>query len=327
MKKLLFIRFSSIGDIVLTTPIVRCLKTQLDACEIHYIVKSQYASILRDNPFVTKVFTFNENINEVVGDLKSENYDFIIDLHKNIRSKTLISKLKKPSYSFNKLNIIKWLLVNFKVNKLPDIHIVDRYFQAVEFLKIKNDTKGLDYFIAEADTVKIESLPHSHQNGFIGIVIGAKFKTKQFPKEKIIDLCKKTEKPIILLGGPEDKKMGDEIVNEVGDKVFNSCGKFNINQSASLVQQADKIITNDTGLMHIAAAFKKDIVSVWGNTIPDFGMYPYLPESEKNKSNIIEISNLKCRPCSKIGFQKCPKKHFDCMMKIDMDEIVKLVNE
>ncbi|MCF8297805.1 MAG: glycosyltransferase family 9 protein [Saprospiraceae bacterium] len=327
MKKLLIIRFSSIGDIVLTTPIVRCLKTQLDNCEIHYIVKSQYSSILQSNPYVTKVFTFDENINEVVSELKAENYDFIIDLHKNIRSKSLISKLKKTSYSINKINIKKWLIVNFKINKLPNIHIVDRYFKAVEFLNIKNDKKGLDYFIPENDNVKLESLPVSHRNAFIGIVIGAKFKTKQFPVEKLIALCEKIEKPIILLGGPEDKQMGDEIVKEISGKVFNSCGKFNINQSASLVQQAEKIITNDTGLMHIAAAFNKEIVTVWGNTIPGFGMYPYLPEANQSKSKIIEIKNLKCRPCSKIGFQKCPKKHFDCMMKIDVDELLEFINK
>ena len=327
MKKLLIIRFSSIGDIVLTTPIVRCIKNQLADCEIHYIVKKQYATILESNPNISKVVSFEKNIREVVDELKSENYDFIIDLHKNIRSKSLISKLKKTSYSFSKVNIHKWLLVNFKINRLPKIHIVERYFQAVEFLNVKNDKAGLDYFIPENDNVKTDMLPSLHQNGFIGIVIGAKFKTKQFPKEKIVDLCKKIQKPIILLGGTEDKTLGNEIVQQVGNMVFNSCGQYNINQSASLVEQADKIITNDTGLMHIAAAFKMDIASVWGNTVTDFGMYPFLPDAEKSKSKVFEVKNLRCRPCSKIGFQKCPKKHFDCMMKIDVDEIAEWVNE
>ena len=127
-----------------------------------------------------------------------------------------------------------------------------------------------------------------------------------------------------MLGGDEDAQKGDRIKNAVGDLVFNACGKFNINQSASLVKQANKIITNDTGLMHIAAAFKKEIISLWGNTIPEFGMYPYMPGFE-NKSHLLEVKSLSCRPCSKIGFEKCPKKHFDCMEKIDVVKFNQLI--
>ena len=92
-------------------------------------------------------------------------------------------------------------------------------------------------------------------------------------------------------------------------------------QSASIVKNAKSILTNDTGLMHIAAAFHKNIVSVWGNTVPELGMYPYLPK-EKEKCHIVECKDIKCRPCSKLGFKNCPKKHFRCMMEIDCDAIV-----
>ena len=155
-------------------------------------------------------------------------------------------------------------------------------------------------------------------------MIGAKFNTKAYPEEKIIEVCRKIENPVVLLGGPEDAEMGERIKKEVGEKVYNSCGKFNLNQSASLVKQADKIITNDTGLMHVAAAFKKEIISLWGNTIPEFGMYPYMPGNE-NQSRIFEVKNLSCRPCSKIGFQKCPKGHFRCMKDIGIGELVRLI--
>jgi len=127
------------------------------------------------------------------------------------------------------------------------------------------------------------------------------------------------------LGGKEDFEKGERISNSIGENVFNACGKFNINQSASLVKQAKKVITNDTGLMHIAAAFRKDIISLWGNTIPEFGMFPYMPGDE-NKSHILEVKDLSCRPCSKLGYKSCPKKHFDCMQKIDVDEIIQLIS-
>ena len=127
-------------------------------------------------------------------------------------------------------------------------------------------------------------------------------------------LCEKLFEPIVLLGGPEDASRAEEIVEAVGAKVFNACGKFKLDESASLVEQASWIITHDTGLMHIAAAFNKQIYSVWGNTIPQFGMYPYMTASN---SKIIEVQGLGCRPCSKIGYDKCPKGHFKCMQEID----------
>jgi len=323
LKKILIIRFSSIGDIILTTPVIRCVKEQINDVEIHYVVKNQYRSILAKNPYLTKIFSIEKNINEIIPALKKENYDHIIDLHKNLRSKHLIFKLGKQSSTFNKINFKKWIIVNFKINLLPKIHIVDRYLQAVKFLNVKNDFNGLDYFIPAKDEIKITELPPTYQKAFIGFVIGSKHVTKQLPTEKTISICKKINQPIVLLGGKEDHEKAEIIKKSVGDNIFNACGQFNINQSASLVKQANKIIANDTGLMHIAAAFKKEIISVWGNTIPEFGMYPYFPKGEENKSKILEIKNLSCRPCSKLGFKKCPKKHFDCMNKINEEEIVK----
>lgn len=324
MKKILIIRLSSIGDIILTTPVIRGLKTQLPDAEIHYLTKEQFLPVLEANPYIDKIVTIRDKINEILPELKSESYDHIIDLHKNFRSKGIILGLKKPTSSFNKINVRKWLVVNLKINMLPQFHIVDRYFQAVERLGVQNDKKGLDYFIPAKDEIDIQNLPQQFQEGYVGWVIGGKHNTKIYPEAKIIEICQSINVPVILLGGAEDTDKGDQITKAVGDLVFNACGKFNINQSASLVKQADKIITNDTGLMHVAAAFKKEIISLWGNTIPEFGMYPYMPGFENN-SHILEVKNLSCRPCSKIGFVKCPKKHFDCMEKIEIDEIIRLI--
>jgi ADP-heptose:LPS heptosyltransferase len=313
LKKILIIRFSSIGDIVLTTPVIRCLKMQTGA-EIHFLTKQAFTGILEHNPYITKIHTIEKDVKEVMPQLKNEQFDFVVDLHNNIRSVQAKKGLGKPSASFKKLNFQKWILVNFKINKMPAEHIVDRYINTVAALGIKNDNKGLDYFIPEKEEVLLSTLPKTHQNGYIGFVIGAKHFTKQLPIEKIISICKKIDKPIILLGGKEDVARAQTIEASVGKHIYNACGKYNLNQSASLVKQASKIITHDTGLMHIAAAFKKEIISVWGNTVPAFGFTPYLPNPS---SKIVEVKNLSCRPCSKIGYDKCPKGHFNCMMKID----------
>ena len=272
MKKILLIRFSSIGDIVLISPIVRALKKQLN-CELHMLTKKQYATISENNPNVDMVHLFDNNTKEVIADLKKEKFDFVVDLQKNLRSHKILKALKTPFASFPKLNIEKWLLVNFKINQLPNKHIVDRYFEAVSTLAVKNDGKGLEYYYPEEEKIDSLSISKSFRNGFAAWVIGGQHFTKIMPAEKVASIISKMDIPVVLLGGKDDKARGDEIVKLTkGKPVFNSCGQFSLNGSASLVEQSRLVLTNDTGLMHIAAAFKKPIISLWGNTIPEFGM-------------------------------------------------------
>ncbi len=322
--KFLIVRFSSIGDIVLTTPVVRNLKNQVEGAEIHYLTKPQFAPILEHNPNIHKVHILKESFSETVNELKFEHFDYLIDLHRNIRTARFKNRLKIVSVSFSKLNWEKWLLVNFKKNKLPDIHIVDRYMDTLKVFDIENDKKGLDYFIPEHDEVDITSISDELKEGYVGVVVGAYHNTKKLTTEKLVSICKKSDKPIVLLGGPDNWQEGELIKTEVGERIFNTCGIYNINQSASLVKQANVVLTPDTGLMHIASAFKKKIISVWGNTVPEFGMYPYLPNPE---SEMVEVKGLKCRPCSKIGFKECPKKHFRCIRDLDEDYIVRRITE
>jgi ADP-heptose:LPS heptosyltransferase len=290
------------------------------------VTKEKYIPLLKANPYIDKIFSIKKNVNEVLPDLKAVKYDFIIDLHKNIRSAILKLNLNGKKNSFCKLNIRKWILVRFKINFLPNVHIVDRYIMAASRLGIKYDGKGLDYFIPTGEEINISELSTIHKNGFVAIAIGSIHNTKQMPVGKLIALCAMLNKPIVLLGGSEDKVKADIITEALGDKVFNACGYLSINQSASLVKQADIIVSNDTGLMHIAAAFKKNIISVWGNTVPEFGMYPLLPDDLFNNSSVIEVKGLHCRPCSKLGFQKCPKQHFNCMNLIDESSIAEIIN-
>jgi ADP-heptose:LPS heptosyltransferase len=306
--KILVVRFSSIGDIVLTTPVVRMLKKQLNA-KVHYLTKSSYVSLLKNNPYIDSVYQIQNSISEVIADLKKEKYDYVIDLHSNLRTQILKFRLGMPAKSFNKLNMEKFMLTNFKLDNMPKIHIVDRYLETVKHLGVKNDNQGLDFFLSANDKMDISIFPKN----YIVFVIGGQHATKILPNEKIISIIKKVNKPVLLIGGPEDAHRGEEIAKAC-DKVVNTCGKYSILHSASLVQQATMVITHDTGMMHIAAAFNKKIYSVWGNTVPEFGMYPYL-ESEQSKR--IEVKGLNCRPCSKIGYDKCPKGHFKCMQEID----------
>lgn len=324
MKKILVIRFSSIGDIVLTSPVPRCLKLQLGA-EVHFLTKKEYAPLVANNPYVDKVFAIEDKVSEVVTALQYENYDFVVDLHNNLRSRSVKRNLRKPSETLNKLNIRKWLLVNFKKNHMPDVHVAERYLMTLNGLGVKDDGKGLDFFIPPVEEIDVNAIPQLRK-GYIGFAIGAQHATKRLPAEKIISLCRKMDETIVLLGGKEDSMVAEKICRELPGKVTNACGKYSLLQSASLVRQAKKIITHDTGMMHIAAAFGKEIISVWGNTVPAFGMYPYRSgHGEKGAGVMVEVKDLSCRPCSKIGFNKCPKGHFKCMNLIDEGVIVNAV--
>ena len=310
--KILVVRFSSIGDIVLTTPVVRMLKTQLNT-EVHFLTKAPYVSLFQNNPYVDSVFQIHKSMNGVISDLKKENYDYVIDLHSNLRTQILKLKLGVTAKSFNKLNWEKFFLTNFKTNILPDVHIVDRYLDTVKFLGITNDNKGLDFFLSDADKVDLAEF----QKDYIAFVIGGQHATKILPTAKIISICNKLNKAVLLIGGPNDIERGDEISK--ASSAINTCGDYSLLQSAFLIKNSAYVISHDTGMMHIAAAFKKKIYSVWGNTIPEFGMYPYL--SDEN-SKLIEVKDLSCRPCSKIGYDKCPKGHFKCMHEIDDNQFL-----
>jgi len=318
--KFLIIRFSSIGDIVLTTPVIRCLKNQVDGAVIHYLTKEQYSGILMPNPHIDRLWLYKNNMRELILQLQNEKFDYIIDLHHNIRTQRIKNKLRTISFSFNKLNYLKWLLVNLKINKLPDIHIVDRYLNTLKVFDVKNDNKGLDYFIQKEKSDTIHPVLSEIPQKYIALVIGAQHETKKATSGKLAEICDKLNFPVVIIGGKDDCKLADAILSQINKNhnIWNTSGKLSLNQSALLVKNALLVITHDTGLMHIAAAFKKKIISIWGNTIPEFGMYPYLPDPD---SKIFEIKGLKCRPCSKIGYQSCPKTHFKCMKDQNSDEI------
>lgn len=359
MKKILILRFSSIGDIVLTTPVIRCLKMQFSSVnkeelELHYATKSSFEMVLKHNPYIDKIHLLQkkQSLSDFILILKKENFDIIIDLHKNLRTSIIKFRLNAKSYTFEKLNIEKWMYVNLKKNKMPNRHIVERYMDTIEPLGItleedervseienkqnkESKTKeliGLDYFLGIEDHFELDWLPEDHQKGYIAFAIGGAHNTKKLPLKRMIELCDKINKPIVLLGGKEDSENGQaifdffekdrdtfesqEAIEKLGKKtrIFDACGKITLGQSASLLKQSTVVFSHDTGLMHIAAAFKKKIYSIWGNTTPSFGMYPY-----KTQFVVFENNKISCRPCSKIGFKTCPKGHFKCMNDVIFD--------
>lgn len=320
--KILVLRFSSIGDIVLTTPVMRCLHQQVGA-EVHFLTKQSFSGLIDPNPYVHRVWTFKQEPDEVLELLRGEQFDWIIDLHHNLRTWRLKWQLGRPSKPFQKLNVQKWLLVNLGINNMPPVHIVQRYLQTVAYLGVKYDGKGLDYYIP-SDTPGIETLSKGRLKPFeyAAFAIGATHATKRLPEDKILEICHQATFPIALLGGKTEAETGARIAQMAGEMVINLCGALSIHESARILESAKSVLTHDTGMMHIASALSRPIVSIWGSTVPDFGMYPFYPDG-LNLESRFEVTGLACRPCSKIGFDHCPKGHFNCMKQQNTEAIVR----
>ncbi|MFD2933259.1 glycosyltransferase family 9 protein [Spirosoma flavum] len=317
--KVLILQFASIGDVVLTSPVVRCLKQQLPNADVHFCTKRDYQPIIAHNPHIAERHYLDGSLVALIRQLRAQQFDYVIDLQNTFVTDLIKTALGTRSYSVEKQSLRQWLYVRWKVNALPDHHIVDRYLATVQPLGIEDDGRGLDYFIPYKDDIETNWLPATHQNDFVAYAIGGRHMTRRLPVLRMIELCLKINYPIVLLGDKDDRKAGEEIVQALGSKqIYNACGHFNLNQSASLLQQARLVFSHDTGLMHIAAAFRKKIYSIWGSTTPQFGFYPY-----KTAHVRLETSGLGCRPCSSTGTDNCPMKHFNCMNSLPFDFDIK----
>jgi len=323
--KILIIRFSSIGDIVLASPVFRCIKKQLPNAEIHFLTKEAFKAVTEANPYIDKFFYFNKNLKKTIEALQVEQYDYVIDLHKNFRTFKVKNTLKRPSFTYKKQSFAKFLLTKFHINLMSGRHITNRSLDAVAPLGIVNDNMGLDYFIPSETRVSIHDLPTQHQFGYIAFVIGASYYTKKLPVERIQEICTLIDFPIILIGGKEDIVEANEIAKIAPFKIYNACGKFSLNESAWLVKESKAVISHDTGLQYIAAAFNKKILAIWGGTSPKLDVEPYYPNQQSAKANNqyqnFIVPKLSCQPCSNYGTNTCPRGHFKCMQNQDFEAI------
>ncbi len=325
--RLLFIRFSSIGDIVLTTAAVRCAKNQMPGVEIHFLTKLSMKDLVIGNPNIDQCHFLDENIDQTIAALKEIPFDYIIDLHHNIRTWKIKKALGVPAFSYKKLSIQKWLFAKLQLNFLPKTHVCDRYIDTLQHFKVKNDGKGLDYFFPKDYSFKAANLPTSHQAGFIAFVIGASYFNKKMPVQKWVELAKQMNKPIVLIGGKDDITSANEIAVAVPEFIYNATGKFDLKESASIIQMAQVVVSHDTGFLHVAAAFKKTTIAIWGATSPALQFEAYYPKGSTTPHYNSIVPSLTCQPCSKQGDNKCPQGHFACMRLQNINMIASKTNE
>jgi ADP-heptose:LPS heptosyltransferase len=325
--KILVIRFSSIGDILLTTPVLRCLKQQIPEAEIHYATKLEYSVLVERNPHVAKVHVLDLSFPDLIRSLRAEQFDLVVDLHASLRSRRVCFLVGKKVLRFSKKNLLKWLIVNFKLRKSVP-HVVDRYMAAVAPLGVAYDGRGLDFPVTDEEREFTASLfPESWQSGFAAVTVGARHATKALPSEKMTEVLNTLGLPVALLGGPGESSLASALLSRLRVPAVNLCGRLSLGMSGAILEKSVGVLAHDTGLMHMAAALRKPMVVVWGSTVPALGMAPLYPQDMGNIVAYAEVSDLRCRPCHKIGRRKCPRGHFRCMMDQDAREIRRLFLE
>jgi ADP-heptose:LPS heptosyltransferase len=320
--RLLFIRFSAIGDIVLASPALRCAKQQIPGVEIHFLTKKSMKAVSEANPYVDRFHYFDKDLSATIQELKACKFDYIIDLHKNLRTLRIRLALGVPYLSYNKLSVEKFLLTKFQVNRMADRHISMRSVDTLAPLGVSYDGKGLDYFVP-SEVIQPVFFPE----GYVALVIGASYATKKLPLESLKVLCSQIPHPIVLVGGKEEVADGEALALLDPTRIVNTCGAYSLHESALIVSKARLVISHDTGMLYIACAFEKNVIAIWGATSPALQVEPFMPDDSKVRVFQSIVPDLTCQPCSNFGTKNCPKGHFACMKQQDLPEIARQVEQ
>jgi len=336
-KRILIIRLSSIGDIILATPVPRILKNKFPAAELDFIVKKQFAPLLQDNPYIDHILSLDtgngrSELARLKNQLLARNYDLVVDIHNNFRSHLLKTGLPGIKVTYKKYAFRRFLLVKFGWNLYRSvIPVTRRYLDSLATFGISDDGLGPQLFIDPATLQRMDKLLQEKglytTRPVICMAPGAGYFTKRWPVEYFTQLAERCIKElnaqIVLLGSAQDQQLTRQITVHLADNAaLDLAGSLEIMETAGVLNRADLVVSNDSGLMHLAAALKKKTVAVFGSTTRELGFFPDNP-----LARVMENNALPCRPCSHIGRKKCPKQHFKCMRDILPDTVFQAVRE
>lgn len=327
--KILILRTGSAGDVLLITPLLRAIKGQMARVELFVLTSPAGIEFLRQNPYPDRVFPAFRELPERV---RKGGFDFIFDLDNTLFSRRITMRLRGEVLRLEGNLLKQWISRILRTDPAPTVHLSDQYLALAEPLAVTPDGVGLDCFIRPENEVPVEWLPEGFAKNYVAFCIGVPYATRRLPVSRMIELCDRINKPVILLGDKADFEIGEEIatfferrrdsrdleegLRELNKKttVFNACGKFNFQQQASVVRQAGYVFSFDNDFIPIASAFGKTLFTIWGNTALSSGRYPY-----QTRFTVLENNKLWCRPCSSKGYSRCPLGHFRCMNDLLLD--------
>jgi len=332
-SKILIIRFSSIGDIVLTNPVSRFLRGQFPDARIDFLTMKKYADLVRWNPDLSNVILLEEEGGAGLAPLRRKiretRYDLIVDLHNSLRSRYLrmFAGAKKVRV-VNKQVVRRFLLVTFKKNLYRNPRpVTDRYCDTVRRFGDPDTRVGFPVPepVVGTATGLLAAAKLSPEHRLVGFAPTAVHFTKRWPMEKFVKLgialAGSERAKIVIVGGPMEADYCADIAQLINSGAGAHCaesfaGKLSLAESAVVAGLCPVFVTNDTGMMHIAAARGARVVALFGSSVKEFGFFP-----QGEGHAVMESRGLECRPCSHIGRSSCPKGHFRCMNDITVDSV------
>lgn len=340
LNKTLILRFSSIGDIVLASPLIRALRRRFPEARIDFVVKTEFAELVRYNPYLSSVIEYSASqgfagLVSLKRQIRSTAYDTVIDIHNNFRSIYLRSWIGAGTVAVMDKRLWKrFMLVRFKWNRYDGLFsVADRYIEPLRSLGIENDGVGTEVFVPKAVTDHVSELWRSYRiasgRQVIALAHSAKHITKMWPADRYAELgCRIIENGgvIILLGSQADTIRSNGIADLLHAKgvpkssVVNLTGELDLLRVAALMDICSLVVANDSGLMHLAGARKRPVVGIFGPTVKEFGFFPV-----GTRNRVVERTGLECRPCSHLGGPRCPKGHFRCMADISVEQVYQTV--
>jgi lipopolysaccharide heptosyltransferase II len=343
VKKILIIRLSSLGDILLATPLVRQLRQKYPRVQLDFLVRKEYAELLRHHPGLSRLIEFDvrqgfTSLQKLRKEIHRTCYDVVLDIHNNLRSRYLcfalpfLSFFRTRVYRICKNQFVRFLLVKFKINLYRRLYgrvipVWEKYLLTARSLGIIADGRQLELYLPEEDIIAAQNfrLSLTGNNWEIVIAPGAKHFSKRWPEESFAELIQqlyaKTGMRTILVGGDEDILVIEKILQKLPEGMAASAaGRLSLLETAALIRQSKLMISNDSGLMHLGSALDVPLVAIFGSTVEELGFFPNSP-----KAIVVENHGLYCRPCSHIGRSSCPEKHFRCMKEITPEKVLTAV--
>lgn len=325
----LAVRFSSLGDLILTTPLFRAIRHAHPRARITLVTRQEFVPLFSQNPRVSEVIGLapGGSLRRLAADLRRRGFTHRLDLHDSLRSRALRALVGGRWGSYPKHRIAREILIRTKRNVYRDRrHVAERYFDAARQLEVRPDGGPAEVFLHQDAVRAADDFLHRHRMGqertLVAFVPGAAHSTKQWPEphwHDLIGLATGAGMDLVILGGPKERDLGNRLAAAGGDGVASAAGQFDIQGTGALLRRVRAAVAGDTGVMHLATAVGTPVVALLGPTVGAFGFLPY-----QARATVVE-RDLPCRPCSRMGGAVCPLGHHRCLESIAPSEVLEAI--